>query len=632
MRYLYAPLVLMTALFLLLSSCGETGFFLDDTGGEDFVIESIDEGALLKRYDEITVALLYEEGVYNPESLEILLMDQDGEVVGSSLLEGADLVDPLPPVSLPELDPGYYIIRYTVKTGEELLAEEDFPFFYTEEDYLIQGISIYPPVIFPEGSGLLQAELLIPEGADPFLRWTSDDVLIYEGTLSDGADRIQWQAPGTAGAYAISLEVFPFGAGTSDFYSFHSTVSHQARLYVGDKQGFSKADLLPEESYYSLFHFKGSLVDTGTESDGSGLLESGRPVLDIREGVFGYYLDGASGFTAGRSLLPLSAEEPQPFSVTFKFLLEGVQADRNFFALLSASGEGLFSISSDAEGSPFLSLMTDYGSTVVPSEIPGYTLESVKELTVSLIPGEESSLVQWFADGGYAYSEEVPFVFSIPESGAYTSVIGGEEGFTGLLDEFGAYYRTESGESSAEQHIFRRSMKARHGSSLLFADGLDGHVEPGVYQLEGTYSFTGGALVLAGETSLGIPEISLDRGDFRLVLEAESADGSAPVMYMHPERENTLVFGFGPVETAAAPITDYAGVIDCSFSSKEDALLLTLEGVEEPIRLEGVGDTLSILLDNSVESSALLIHSLLIYTTSTKIADTGGPEAVPASL
>ena len=631
MRYSPALMVLLIVLFLF-SSCGDTGFLLDDAGENDFIIESIEEGAVLKSDDEITVTLVYDEGVYTPDSLEIVLVDGEENVIGSTILTGADLVDPLPPVSLPQLEPGYYVIRYTVRSGDEVISEAEFPFFYTEEDFLVQGISIYPPVILPNGSGLLQAELLIPETADPFLRWSTDDTLIFEGFLSEGADRIEWQVPDSAGVYVISFELFPYGNGVSDFYSFHSSVFHEARIYVGDKQGVAKGDLVPEESYFSLYHLKGALLDTGAEGNEQELRETGQPALDIREGVFGYFFDGVSGLVADRSLIPFSDDSAVPFSVIFKFLLEEEQVERDFFRLLRSSNETVFGMYTNTMGELLLVLNSEAGSALVSSGIFNDELEFAKELTVNIVPGDEETVITWFIDGLYSGSTAVPFVFAVQESEDYTSVIGGNRGFIGLLDEFGVYYRAESGGLSEDRNVFRRSMEEKYGKALLIADGLDGTVNTEAVTIEGAFDFMDGAVLLEEESSFLIADPGLLDGETIFALDIEVPEDAVPLLYRHPEKENTIVFGFGPATIDALPFPVGEAGIECSISFEDEVLLLHFEGIEEPFRFEGDFESLDIMVDNPAGAATVMIHSILMYKTSTQIADNDNTETAIAQL
>ena len=626
MKRVLAPVVLLTALFLF-ASCGDTGLFLDASGEDDFVIESIEEGAVLKSSDEIQVALVYDEGVYNPESLEILLVGQDEEIIGSTLLKGSSLTDPLPPVSLPELEPGYYVIRYIVRTGEEIISDVEFPFFFTNDDYLVQGISIYPPVILPEGAGLLEAELHIPAGSDPFLRWSSEETLIYEGLLSEGADRIEWTAPDTAGVYVITFELFPFETGIPGSYTFSSTVSHQARVYVGEKQGTAKGDLGPEESYHSLFHFKGSLVDSGIGSDTAVLEATGHPALDMRDGFFGYYLDGVSGFYTPRLLIPQAEEGAVPFSVTFRLLLDGEQVERNFFTILGESEQSVFRIFTDTGGSPYLELVTDTGSAVVPSGITGDQLGMIRELLVSIVPLEYGTLIRWFADGIFTGVTEVPFVFSCDEASAYTSIIGGDSGFTGIIDEFGVYSLSNGGEASADRQVFQRAMRASYGKTLLLAEGFDGFVDTGAFAIEGAYSFSGGALVLEPGSSLRIPEGFSAQGGVELVWEIEADDETEPVFFR--DSEGALVFGFGPFTEQSVPCLLEEGTLTCSLLREEGTLLVTPGESAEPLRYAEDVDSLDIMIKNASETSRVFLRSVLMYEAATQIAES---DAEPVSL
>ncbi|MBN2049223.1 MAG: hypothetical protein JW760_02160 [Spirochaetales bacterium] len=612
----------LVTIVLLFFSCGDSELFFDSGGDEGIIIESIAEGAVLKTGDGINVSLIYDEGIYNPESLEILLLDQNGEIVGNTLLTGADLADPIPPIILPVIDPGLYILRYVIRTDDEIVSEEEFPFFHTDEEYLVQGITIYPPVLLPGGSGLLQADIRVPQNSDPYVRWSNDDSLIYQGFLSQGADRIEWNAPAETGVYTLSFELFPFNPQFSGSDSFHSTLSHAARVYVTEKQGATKGELVPEGSYFSLFHFRGSLIDAVAGVDAIPLRNLGNPKLDIREGVFGYYLDGASGFFTSGSLLPLSQSDPAPFSVTLRFLPEGEQIEKDFFSLFDDGDRRVFYLATDSTGSPSLELTQGFQSALVTAEVSSYELENLRELTVSVVPQEKGTLIQWFADGLFAGSSIVPFTFSLSEGKEYRSSIGGENGFTGVIDEFGVYVRSAvSQESSADYGAYERRMKEEYGKSLLLADGLDGYLDTEKYTPEGAFSFTGGALELAPGTTLVSPELPFSGGDLKVVIPMESGAGEIIYISTPPDREGVIRLSLLPPEDEAYPFPLVDNVLVFRLFGSAEGLTLSPENGEPAYQLRGSFEVFKILVDNNSPEDLLLIQSLLVHNGGTSLAE-----------
>ena len=64
-------------------------------------------------------------------------------------------------------------------------------------------------MITTTASVMLKAELDIPAGADPYLRWSWKGKVLAKGTLGNGFGQILWVAPSDQGVYTITLELFP---------------------------------------------------------------------------------------------------------------------------------------------------------------------------------------------------------------------------------------------------------------------------------------------------------------------------------------------------------------------------------------------------------------------------------------
>jgi len=426
-------------------------------GQSEISIQTISDGALVSPEGAIPVELVMAGGsgkkTRDAWTLDVRFESPPGTPretlrFGPGELAGPGSLRPIPP---PAMEPGLCAVVVTLREGEGIIAQKKAVFFYDAGDYEITKIAAYPPSFLPGSTGIFRAFFSRPEGSDPFIRWVVDGRTVQERELSRGGDRFLWNAPPIEGVYPVRVDLFPFPPSPGSRHSFPAPLRLSGQVYVDKTRRLSDTDFAPEEEYHSLFHFLGNLEDHGTRSDKTerrwGHLEAiGEPDMDYLSDVFGYRLDGSSGFRTGEFLLPLTPEgELAPFTLRARIFPVGAPGEGVLFRALSDDGGFAFSVFTDREGVPAFRFARGDAELVKKS---GVVLPSEKTvlLELSIESGGGILTSQWKIDQRVVASSADAFA-AVPRGLRGYSFIGGAGGFVGLIDEFGI--RSGTGPSRA---------------------------------------------------------------------------------------------------------------------------------------------------------------------------------------
>ncbi len=524
---------LLLLLLFVLASCTDFSLFTPAVeSAEGLEIRSIREGGTVTQDESISFVIhAAEEEDLN---LEIELRTSTGESVWTNSIS-----DPLTneelELLLPDLETGQYQLLFLVSSENGMDIQEELNFFYADGVYAITGITSYPPTVTPDAEILLEVDLEIPAEADPFIRWSQEGTAIASGTLEEGLNQIRWQAPGEPGVYSIQVELFPVQP--SDSEVFTSSIAMTARIYISAQEILSESDLTPEDAYYSLFHFNGHLKDSGLGAAGGadGMAETtGNAVFTAEEGYSGYRLEPGSGISYPHLVLPVKDGHLQPFTLTMMMVLDPGNSGSNLF--YTAFPEGLFQVYlNDLEQlSARLTIgekQLEFASGIEPAD---YSREQV--FSLSIIPGNETVGAIWFSDGYQTAGSVV--TAALPEVSAEGSfLIGGDDGFSGVITEMGIYFQDPQKRASVDPFLYKRAMEGEHEAKLLLAEGFDGIYFPDNYHFEGPRAMSAGSLLLGPESSLTSPPFELIEGE--LVLEIGFAEdppvGSSIRLYQNEE-------------------------------------------------------------------------------------------------
>lgn len=603
MTYRWAGVVVAGLVFVLVS-CSENGLLTPLSGqGSQARISAVPDGTMVSDGQNINLSVTTSGSQTNPADLKVEILDSTGAVVQTADIKNVDFSQPLPPLQLPSLQTGTYTLRLTLYGSDNsVLAQKKVSIFYVGGSYSLDGVNSFPPALPPGASGVLVAKIGAPSGANPYLRWTMGGNLIGQGYLSDGYDKVQWTAPSSTGVYSITVELFPYGPPQGGSFDFTSPYSLKVEVFVTNSAAVSGSQLGPSGNYYALYNLRGSLKNSGTGLKNIDATPIGSPSLSVSGNLFGYLLDGSSGFSIPAMLLPTKSDGTlEPFSITMRLQLKRVEPNRSFFLTGTSGGAFTLGISSDVSGKLVASVngqAEQNGVSLTPGDL--------HTLTLSVIPGSQSLGLLWFIDGNLALSDSLPAPLPISGAGGQT-IIGGNNGFSGLLEDFGVYYRDPQRRPDVDPEVFRDAMLQEYGSNLVFAEGFDGLYLPGDLQYAGKVvdsQVESGVLVLKPSQSVTLPAVAVGEDDLSV---AVNLPGSAT------EKGGGDVELLGQGKTLATISTSKA-------ADPKGELDLALTPVASGTRVKGRGiDTviprniseLSLRIDNS-GSGSLAVRSILI--------------------
>jgi hypothetical protein len=591
---------------LLLAACSDLSLLSPDTSGSAGIeVRSLAQGGIVQPEQPIGFLVHGDKDSKAPLLLEIALDNVSGQSVWSSSQE-SPLTDEELALRLPALETGEYRLTFNLSRSSSPVVSKEIAFFYVQAPYAISGISSYPPTIQPENRILLRAELACPKGADPYLRWTQAGRVLGRGRLSEGLGQISWQAPKQEGVYPVQVELFPVAPAGATDYPFASSLTLTAQLYVTAAAAASSDELGPKDSYFSLFHFAGSLRDevSGAEAEAFG------PVAPLPDGRRGYRLAPDSGIRYGRMILPLNGETLAPCTLTIRLAIEGGNAGRDLLSVQSPNRTFRLALSLDAEGLPLASLDLPAAPGLrLASGIKSLAAGAAHRLDLSLIPSDKSLTALWFLDGEQTRAERLE-VRPAGLSAEGQTLIGGANGFRGELSELGVYYRDERKRPSVDPGIYRFAMERKYGRRLVLAEGFEGFYLPEGFSVEPAEAarLSEGRLALESAAGLNLPFIDLNgepaqEMELEILLAAPLPPGATAVLGWEGDGR-----AFLEIHSEGKALSPSGSLEQSSFPPLTDSLKLTI-GAERLI-LQTASGPLALVLPRPAGSERWLKLSL----------------------
>ncbi len=505
-------LILATAAILV--SCGDQPLFMSlGSSPPDLQISSVTDGQIIAKGAMLPLTVNAQDASKEKDvEVEVTVTSAAGSVVFHD--RSPATLNELTNVSLPAgIDTGLYRLDVVVYTGGEVSQKKTSSFFVAADGWKIVGVSSFPPLITTRASVMLKADLQYPANADPWLRWSWKGKAIAKGLLSEGYDQILWVAPSDEGVYTITLEMFPSAPADGD-YAFLSSVLLSTDVFVTSGKAQGRGDLGPESSYLSLLHLQANLNDSGTGAKANGITAAvpvGAPTIVSLEDGFGYSLDGKTGIRIPWLPLPALNGTMKPFTISIGVALDNPSAGgRLLLAQSSDQGVTLAITIDPGTGAPH-AVLTAAGQAAFDIPWNGQPLVARKRalISLSLTPQGTSLTAQWFLDGEQqSFSTAALTVSGLNQKGSLT--IGGDQGFAGVVDEFGVYVADASGKPSTDPDLYQRSQSDLYGTRLVFADGFDAATLSSSFTAEGSAPLYAGAISLGAGSALGLPPLKLD--------------------------------------------------------------------------------------------------------------------------
>ncbi len=615
LRHLVPPLLAVLAL----GACSELALFGPSAADERRIeLPSLKEGDFLHPGDRIAFLVTGSGPQGEVLTLDIDLQNAAGVTVWSTSLDSPALNEELQ-IVLPELETGRYQIDLRLDSSSGSQEERHLSFFYVQGEYAVEGISSFPPTILPGAQITLSAELRYPQGADPYVRWSQDNRVFAGGVVSKGLNRVSWPAPQEEGVYSIRVELFPVAPLRGEF-SFASPASLSARLYISAAPAARGDGLGPPASYLSLFHFDGTLRDTGFAA-ASGGPQAAEPLQNpsfvTQQSYSGYRLGPRAGAVYDRFVLPVKDGALQPFTITVDLVPDSPASPGEILLVTESAGTFRLLLSVDGQGRPQASIETGGATTTLPSGIESLQPGKAQRLDLSVIPNQGSLAAMWFLNGVQTASLARAVHLS-GLTGQGSTRLGGEAGYGAIVSELGVYSRDERDRPAVDPGVFRAAMERRYGRALVLADGFDGMYVDADLQLSGQGATEKGNLRLAAGASVTLP--LFEEGERATVAEIRPAGafsagsrieltweyGSAPFARIDP-RGSLAVAGQGPASFSAGaePLILVLGSGSLTVESLEGRLTRPLPAPERESRWVS-------LRVSAPQEAPLLLDSLLV--------------------
>ena len=505
--------LLLVSVFAFLAACGDQSLFMslkNDTS--DMQISSLADGQVITQGNSVPLLITARDTTKSRDvEIEVTLSSANGAAVWHN--RSAAALNEQTPIALPaDLAAGQYRMDYVLYSSGEVAQKKSTSFFVVKDGWKIAGIKSFPPVITTTASVMLKAELEIPSGFDPYLRWSWKGKVIARGMLSKGFGQILWAAPSDAGVYTITLELFPSSPPADSDFPFVSSLMLSTDIFVTGGKGLEGSDFAPESSYLTLLHLQANLVDVGTGAKKAGspaAVAIGTPQVVSLEDGFGYKLDGVSGIQIPWLALPIDSGVVKPFTASLGVSFEDLAGARSI--LNASASDGTFSLAltmDPATGAP-QALLTSGGAAALAVPWAGPTLVQNQRylISLSIVPQSAGLTAQWFLDGVQVSAMNAPYRLSAANQNG-TITVGGAAGFKGTVDEFGIYYRDVAERPSPDPDLYLKAQALKYGNSLLLADGFDGPYLSHGLTLEGNAVVSAGSVSLPAGTGLDLPPLS----------------------------------------------------------------------------------------------------------------------------
>lgn len=526
-------------------------------------------------------------------------------------------------IEIPEQEDGRYDIELTFFHNEQRLGVKTVPFFFSKTPVFVDSLEIYPLVVYPGGEALALIESTVVSPDVAWMKVLFGNKEIAAGHVSDIGDILRLRASEEEGVYSFRVEIFPFAPGYEEGdYFFSSPYFLASDVFVSSKQRPRVGELLGDEQFSVLHHFRGEMVNRG---NGQNPLLLSNPLLDMANGFFGYRFNADSQLFYDFSVLPLEEEQLLPFSLQVSTHFPLGQSGpvfstkgSNFSLVLKVLENRLPALSLYLNGETF--------ESIVPSVLDPEDF-SFRPLTVSVFPWKKSTLVLWYKDGQLISRDEFPFQL-LGIKAPLQSILGGTHSFSGIIDEFGIFTQNQKGDASIQESLFKDAMSSILKGQSIFTEGFDSLYDSEYsFDCKGSYELSGSRLeILPQSTWTQVVNIEgLDRLNVEIdlmalpnstaVLSVQGLSRNRPIDYLSFDFSLLKVL----VQNEASLGFESDGVIQFTIHEKDGQLVCLLGEFEFTLDGNVLPDELLFTIDNPVSSSGFILNGIVVDSNETPV-------------
>ena len=458
----------------------------------------------------IEVSVTSIAGAPEASSLDLQLLDANGNEASMLSFPVDDTAVTVPPVTLPEgLADGYYQLNVSLRdSGGKVLSSYQAAILVFGGKLSVDRLAAYPGEVVADGTTLLKLEAYYTKGLDPWVRWSLDGTFLSEGFISGHADRIPWKTPAANGVYLARAELFPFKPSAG--FDVPPLVKAEIRLPVSGSTASS--DPFSGIDAWSRLTFDADFGDRGPRPHDVEPLATGNPHLDTYATGFGYAMGAGAGAFSATSLLPTieSSGLVAPFTAIFVLApaVPSPQAGSGFLLVASGDKGTRNLVIGVADGYPYVA--SGSGKVSANALLPA----GVTRLAVSMAPSVDGAVVSFYLDEKTAGTGALTASLFKDIPGSCS--IAGENGYVAIYDEV----RIIPGPYPA----FHIAEAAAKGASLIAASGFEGGSLGLDLMPSGAFSLGDGKLTLQPGSSLSIGSPGLPASGASLSFELLEGD------------------------------------------------------------------------------------------------------------
>ncbi|MFW5828035.1 MAG: hypothetical protein ACOCU4_08080, partial [Alkalispirochaeta sp.] len=328
---------------LLLAACSENvDLFssLDDQNQPE--LTTVTAGAVVGKDEALEVQIEYpSDESSRATSMAVELRDTAGTVHGTVTFDAAELAEPvLPAVEFVQPPEGVYVLVTEAWINDQLLFSDERQIFVTSEPPRIESVTIHPTSIRREMQALAVADVEYTMSTRPYVRWTFDGEVVAEGYLEDGLDRaIIDGAERNAGAYPVSLEVYPWGVEEGTMIDGATTITSDSDVVIREELQPAAPDFAQRTPgtvvrYFSFDGTRRAWTDTSEETVEATV--EGDAFLDLVSGALGVQVPAGAVVSA-----PIPAPAPAPVPVSESVSESGDAVHLVEIRVAASPGEGV---------------------------------------------------------------------------------------------------------------------------------------------------------------------------------------------------------------------------------------------------------------------------------------------------
>ncbi|MFW5695451.1 MAG: hypothetical protein ACOCYB_09790 [Alkalispirochaeta sp.] len=170
-------------------------------------------------------------------AMRVELRDVEGTVHGTREFTADELAEPrLPRVEFSQPPDGVYNLVTEAWINDQPLFSDERQIFVAAVPPRIESVTIHPTSIRQEMQALALAEIDFSGSTRPYVRWLFDGGVAAEGYVEDGLDRTILDGSGrSAGAYRVSLEVYPWGVDEGTVIDGSTTITAESDVVVREE-------------------------------------------------------------------------------------------------------------------------------------------------------------------------------------------------------------------------------------------------------------------------------------------------------------------------------------------------------------------------------------------------------------